>query len=90
MKALELLEICLRGEIDIERAGIADSDSIIIRGWYGYFGAKHYFGSIKPGEKLFYIYKDAEESLPSLPQSDVVLISEGGESGVYLWKIEND
>lgn len=90
MKALDLLEICLKGEIDIERAGIVDSDSVIIRGWYGFFGAKHYFGSIKPGEKLFYIYKDAEETFQGLPSSDVVLISESGESGVYIWKIEND
>lgn len=90
MKALDLLEICLKGEIDIERAGIVDSDSVIIRGWYGFFGAKHYFGSIKPGEKLFYIYKEAEETFPGLPSCDVVLISEGGECGVYIWKIEND
>ncbi len=89
MKAIEILQVCLKGEIDIERSGVVESDSVIALGWDGFFGAQHYFGSIKPGEMLFYSYVDAEESFPCLPSSDVVLKSKDGNTGVYLWKIEN-
>jgi hypothetical protein len=58
MKAIELLEKFVNGELDHERCGIAESDAVIIRGWFGYFGAIHKSGSIKPGENLFYLYID--------------------------------
>lgn len=89
MKAIDLLKLFVRGELNHERSGICDSDSVILRGWYGFFGAEHYFGSIKPGETLFYLYIDADEVLPEMPISDVVLKSKDGESGVYIWKLEN-
>ena len=89
MKALQILQACLKGEFQIERAGIADSDAVIMRGWFGYFGARHYFGSIKPGETLFYLYLDKEEVMPNFPVSDVSLVSSDNEGRVLIWKIEN-
>lgn len=89
MKALDLLNLFVRGELDHEHCGICDSDSVILTGWFGYFGANHYFGSIKPHETLFYLNIDYDEVLPDLPTSDVVLKSKDGESGVYIWKLEN-
>lgn len=88
MRAFNLIEALVKGEVDIEQCGVADSDSVIVNGWYAYFGAYWRNGSIKPHEKLFYAYLNDEDLIPSFPGADVKLTTSIPGEMVLIWKIE--
>lgn len=89
MKAIDLIKALVKGEIDIEKCGVADSDSVIVNGWFAYFGARWQRGSIKPHENLFYAYLKDDDLIPSFPGSDVSLKTSIPGEMVLIWKIED-
>lgn len=89
MKAFEILKTLVKGEIDIDHSGIAESDAIIVVGWQSYFGARWIKGSIQPGKNYFYAYLAYDEELPSMPFPDVYLEDDACKGCIKLWEIEN-
>ena len=88
MKAIEILRAFVKGEIDHEMSGIAESDAIIVQGWNKYFGARWIKGSIQPRKLYFYCYLDFDEDIQSLGCPDVYLEISSGKGTVKLWELE--